>query len=389
MSDHSSESLDQPERLPPARRRRARRQLTQLQADEREVYLEELAKLVSPDLFFFLYALLAGALIGLGFRFDQIALLVAGALIAPTLGPVVGMALATISGSFQVFLRLLGAMAVAALIIALAAGLIGGLGVDPNEMGLLVLAYTNFDLVDFGVLLAGAILLAYFLATQERLSTLASTAVAYEIFVPLGAFAVGVILGRPDIWQDAGLLFLFHLTWAVVAGVIVLVLLGFRPLTGSGHSLIAAVILIAALTLLSVFSLGASVVASIPTPTPTPTSTGTPTLTPTSTSTATPSATATATPTSTDTPTATATATPTPPTAVIYRTGGQGAILRDQPAGDPIGYMAEGELVLLLGPAESAGGFVWLPVRTQDGLEGWVLDELLATITPSPTVTPE
>jgi hypothetical protein len=359
-----------------------------LQADEREVYLEGLAKLVSPDLFFFLYALLAGILIGLAFRYDQFALLVAGALIAPTLGPVVGMALATISGSFQVFLRLLGAMAVAALIVAIAGGLIGGIGVDPGEMGMLILAYTNFDLVDFALLLAGAAVLAYFLATQERLSVLASTAVAYELFAPLGAFAVGFAQGRPDIWGDAGLLFLFHLTWAVVVGVLVLVILGFRPLTGSGHSLIAAVILIAGITLLSLFSLGASVVASIPTPTPTPTPTATPTLTPTATSTATPSATSTWTATATNTPTSTPTATPTPPTAVIYRTGGQGAILRDQPAGDPIGYLAEGELVLLLGPSESADGFTWLPVRTDAGLEGWVLDDLLATITPSPTATP-
>jgi uncharacterized membrane protein len=388
MSEHRGEPLDPPERLPPARRRRARRQLTQLQADEREIYLEGLAKLVSPDLFFFLYAVLAGILIGLGFRFDQFALLVAGALIAPTLGPVAGMALATISGSFQVFLRLLGALAIAVLLVAIAAGLIGGLGVTPDQMGLLALAYTNFDLVDFALLLVGSALMAYFLATQERLSVLASTAVAYELFTPLGAFAVGIALGRPEIWTDAGLLFLFHLTWAIVVGIVVLVILGFRPLTGSGHSLIAAVTLIAGITLLSLFSLGASVVAAIPTPTPTPTATATPSLTPTATATVTPSATATWTPTPTDTATATSTATPTPPTAVVYRTGGQGAILRDQPAGDPIGYLAEGELVLLLGPSESAEGFVWLPVRTDDGLEGWVLDELLATITPSPTPTP-
>ncbi len=51
--------------------------LTQLRADEREAFLEELAHDVSPSIDLYLRALAAGVVIGLGFRVDQEALLVA------------------------------------------------------------------------------------------------------------------------------------------------------------------------------------------------------------------------------------------------------------------------------------------------------------------------
>ena len=77
MSTQSSEPFDPLDRHSAARRRRARRMLTQLRADEREAFLEGLAQLVTPDVSFFLRALAAGLLIGFGFRLDQRALLVA------------------------------------------------------------------------------------------------------------------------------------------------------------------------------------------------------------------------------------------------------------------------------------------------------------------------
>ena len=61
----------------------AGRMLTQMRADEREVYLEDLAHQVSPGIDMYLFAALAGLLIGVGFRFDQLALLIAAVLAAP------------------------------------------------------------------------------------------------------------------------------------------------------------------------------------------------------------------------------------------------------------------------------------------------------------------
>jgi hypothetical protein len=388
MNQHTSEPLNNPDRLTRARRRRAQRMLTQLKADDREAFLEELALQVSPTIDLFIYALLAGLLIGLGFRFDQRALLVAGALLTPRMAPVAGMALAAISGSPRFFLRMLSGLGLALILLLVAAGLSGGIGARPDASLILAAGHTKLNVIDFGLLLAGSVLMANGLVRSQRILTLPSAAVAYELALPLGAAGVGLVLGNPDLWQRTLLTFGMHLTWAVVAGMGVLAILGFRPLTGSGHSLVAAMSLMGIVALFSAAGLGASVLASLPTPTPTPTPTSTPTGTATATPTATasPTASATATPTRTSTPTWTST--PTPPLAIVVRTGGQGAILRDAPDGTDVGFLAEADAVQVIGGPETIGDKIWWQIRTQDGEEGWLLGVLLATLTPTPSVTP-
>ncbi|MCK4694022.1 MAG: hypothetical protein KAT23_10335, partial [Anaerolineales bacterium] len=147
MSQQITEPLNDHERFTRARRRRARRMLTQLRADEREVFLEGLAHQVSPTIGLFLYALLAGLLIGLGFRFDQRAILVAGALLAPRMAPVAGMALAAISGSPRFFLRMLAALTVAVALLTLAAGLSGGLYAASEPSLIMTAGHTKLNLI--------------------------------------------------------------------------------------------------------------------------------------------------------------------------------------------------------------------------------------------------
>ncbi|MFV1859524.1 MAG: DUF389 domain-containing protein [Anaerolineales bacterium] len=378
-----SEPIPEADRRDRARLRRASRRISQLQATEREAYLDRLANAVTPGPGFFLYALLSGALIGLGFRYDQRALLVAGALLAPRLGPVVGLSLAAVSGSLRFFLRMLVALALGILLVAVAAGLAFGLALAPDTSSLLPYEHIKLNLVDFGLLLTGAVIMAIVLARSERIAGVASVAVAYELFLPLGAAAVGFVLAEPELIEGASLTFVLHLTWAVAVGLFTLVLMGFRPLTGSGRSLAAAIVMMGLLGVVSALGFGTSVLAALPTPTPTPT------LTPTPTATATATATPTLTPTSTTTPTATSTATntptltPTPPSGIVLGTNFQGAILRDAPDGVPVDFVAESELLLVIGGPEQSSGQLWWLVRKEDGAEGWLLGDFLATVTPT------
>ena len=378
-----SEPIPEADRQDKARLRRASRRISQLQATEREAYLDRLANAVTPGPGFFLYALLCGALIGLGFRYDQRALLIAGALLAPRLGPIVGLSLAAVSGSLRFFLRMLVALALGILLVAIAAGLAFGLALEPETSSLLPYEHTKLNLVDFALLLTGAVVMAIVLARSERVAGVASVAVAYELFLPLGAAAAGFVLAEPELIEGAALTFVLHLTWAVAVGLFAMVLMGFRPLTGSGRSLAAAIVMMGLLGVISALGFGTSVLAALPTPTPTPT------LTPTATATATATATPTITPTNTSTPTATSTATdtptrtPTPPRAIVLGTNLQGAILRDAPDGLPVDFVAEREPLLVIGdPAQSAGQQWWL-VRKEDGAEGWLLGDFLATVTPT------
>ena len=66
---------DDPDILPPARRRRARRLLAPLDADVRADFLDELAHRASPSFDFFLFSLVSGAVLSIGLLKDIPALL--------------------------------------------------------------------------------------------------------------------------------------------------------------------------------------------------------------------------------------------------------------------------------------------------------------------------
>jgi hypothetical protein len=71
----------------------------------------------------------------------------------------------------------------------------------------------------------------------------------------------------------------------------------------------------------------------------------------------------------------------------VIRTGGQGAILRDAPAGSSIGFMAEAEEVRVIGGPVVSEGSSWWQVLTTEDEQGWVLGDLLATLTPTASIT--
>jgi uncharacterized membrane protein len=368
--------------------------LTQLRADERETFLEGLAKLVTPGFDFFLLALLSGIALGIGFRFDQRALLVGGALLAPRLTPLLGIALSAVSGSPRFFLRMLTSFAVASLILGVVAGLLGGIPFGDHPTYLLAQGHIKLNLIDFGIVMIAAVLITVRLSREERIAPLPSAAIAYELFLPLVAGLIGLVRGDPELWQGALLMFGLHLAWTIVVSASTLAVLGFRPLTGASYSLAAAVVLLGLVALLGATSLGASVLAALPTPTSTPTQTPTPTKTPTVTQTPTITSTPTVTPTATTTPTATATDTPTPQPAIVSQTGGTGAVVRltPDPAAAHVGFVNEGsDMLILAGPVliEEA---VWWQVRYTTPLgetrEGWLQGDYLATVTPGPSPTP-
>lgn len=388
MASDRIEPLDSPDERSAARMRRAGRMLTQLRADEWEEFLEDLAHQVTPSAAIYLRALLAGLTFGLGFRFDQLAFLIAGALAAPSMGLVAGISLAAIAGSPRFLLRQVVALVIAGLIVAVSAGLLGGWGLDPSQGPLLVWIPTRLNLVDLGLVLVSSVLLTLRLGRGQGINHLAGAALAYEVLLPLGAVGVGLIRGNRQLLTDALLIAGMHMAWAVVAGLVTLALLGFRPLVGSGRSLAAAIVMIGLAAVLSVAGLGASMVAAVPTPTPTasatPTATATMTRTPPPSATPSPTDTATA----TATPTASATATPTPPQALVLGTGGQGVIVRDAPDGIAILGLLEGARLSVIGDPVERAGETWLPVRTEDGQQGWVLLRFVATLTPEPSATP-
>lgn len=394
LNQYNSESFpDDPDLLPPARRRRARRLLAPLEADERADFLDEVAHRASPSFDFFLFSLLAGVVFGAGFLLDSNPLLLLGALIAPVMAPAIGVALGTVIGSLKFFMRSLVGLLIGSFLVFGTGLLVGyaalnwpGLQLDQVQFH----ARLSWD--NFLVLALGTIFTAMTMVRSSRAALLPSVALAYELYPPLAAAGIGFTSGIPFLWPDGVVVFTIHLAWAAFLGAITLAVLGFRPLTLFGYTLGGVVALAGVILLIGLGGFGAAFGAQIALPTSTPTPTSTITPTPTSTHTpippsGTPTPPPTPTPSRTPSPTPTQTPTPTPILAIIQVGTAEAAHVRSEPGfqATSIALLPNGAIVEVL-PEEPIfeGGANWVLVMIPDGQQGWIVETLLATPTPTP-----
>lgn len=383
-----------PDRLPPARRRRARRLLAPLNADERAAHLDNLAHRTSPTFDFFLFSLVAGALFGIGLLLDSPAVLVFGALVAPLMAPATGISLGTVIGSLRFFFRSLAGLLIGSLMAFLAgaaAGAVSGFTPLAWQYDLTqVHLHAQLSWPDFLVLVLGAGLTAAAMLNPKRNPALPSVALAYELYLPLVIAGFGLVSGEPHLWPDGLVIFAVHLAWSALIGAITLAVLGFRPLTLFGYTLGGVVTILGVIALIGISGTGAAIGGQIALPTPvTPSPTTTLTITPTPTRTATPvPPTATPTPTFTLTPTSTPTETitpsPTPMYALVAAEDDRGAVLRAEPGGTILQSYFNGTLMQVFPDTMELDGLIWVRVAAPDGLEGWMVQTLLATATPAP-----
>jgi len=412
---------DDPEHLPPARRRRARRLLTPLEADERTDFLDRLARRTSPSFDFFLFSMLAGAVIGIGILVDSPSLLVLGVLFAPLMAPIVGISLGTVTGSVRLFFRSLVGLVIGSLLVfgmGVLAGVVSRYWL-PGELSqaqfFAQLSWTNFL-----VLAVGAVFTVAFMVHPERHPNLPSVALAYGLYIPLtvAGFGLssgiqngiaghfqnyvansflsnllgGILTGIPHFWPDGLIIYAVYLAWVALFGAITLAILGFRPLTLFGYTFGAAVALLGLVLLVGISGAGAVLGEQIVFPTPVPTATTTvtlppptPTITPTP-ITPTPTFTPTMTSTPTPVPTHTLTPSPTPMYALINARIGNGAIIRAEPGfkGEYVGSYLNGILMIVLPETAEVDGETWAHVIGPDGTQGWILQSLLLVATPAP-----
>jgi uncharacterized membrane protein len=391
---------DDPERLPPARRRRAHRLLAPFETDERSVFLDSLARRTYPSMDFFLFSLLAGLVICVGLFTNAPSLLVLGALVAPFMGPGIGVSLGAVTGSVRFFGRSLAGFVVGSLLV-FGMGLLGGLAIQYwPPVGLSqALLHTQLAWPDFVVLVLGSVLTAIALVNSEHSPStmggarVASVALAYEFYVPLAAAGMGLSGGLAHLWPDGLLVFTIHLAWAFLILAVTLTVLGFRPLTLFGYTFGGAVALIGVILVVGIGTAGAAIGGNIALPTPLPTLTSTPvppTLTPVPTGTPPPptrTPLATLAPTETETATPPYTPTPTPMYAFIHVIKTDGAVVREKPgfSGKYLRSYFNGTLVIVLPDTVVADGEVWAHIIVAaDKTEGWIVQALLLVATPAP-----
>ena len=400
MNLPTSEPLpsDEEKNLPPARRRRKQRMILPIETGERAEYVDEIAQRLTPSAEFFLFSGLAGLVLATALLMDSPALYVLAALISPFLAPVVGLSLAVMLGSVRYFLRSLSAFAIGALLVfvlgalsgALASTLLGSTGSGAGLKLIQAVSHAHFSWPDFLLLTLGAGMTVYMSARSTTSKpSVASAALAYELFLPLGTAGFGLTSAVPHLWPDGLIVFSVYLAWTALIGVAMLLVVGLRPTNFFGYSLGSTILLFSVVAVIALSglttALGTQVAMPLSSPTPTPTVT----LTPTVTHTPVPP-TITLTPTHTLVPTETITITVSPvPTlalAVINAKEQGGANIHSKPEfkAPVVKILRNGWPVEVYPDAVNSEGVIWRKIRTSDGVEGWIWESLILTATPKP-----
>lgn len=394
---------DDPENLSPARRRRADRGLVPEDLVEIADEIENLAHQTIPSFDFFLFSLLAAAIITTSILVDSPALLVLGALTAPAMTPFLGIALGTATGSLKFFSQRLAGSLIAGGFVFLV-GVLGGYATFVFKTpGIQFLIYNaRLSWPHFVLLVGGTILSVITLKNQGQTPLLPSVAIAYELYIPLAIAGFGFGSGQPHLWPDGLVVFGIHLAVMAITGTIVFMLLGIKPLTFIGYSLGSLVAILSIVAVIGLSSAGAVVGGKIAMPTlvPTATFTGTPippSLTPTETPIPPPPTLTATVPTATSTPQPTATSTITPKPTPFYAVIAvseefAGAFIRSESSLESqiLTSLVNGTIIEILDPAPSYDeqGRNWLNIRflNEDGndQDGWIIENLLLIATPRP-----
>jgi hypothetical protein len=384
--------LDARSRLPRARRRRSQRMFVLPGAEERAALLDDLARRASPSLEFFLFALFCGAVLGAAYLLDSPALLLLGLLLAPLLTPWAGLVLSIMTGSWRFFFLTLGGLLVASLLVFLTGALAGGAGRLWMPLRLLHAGiHSHLWWPDLLVVALGAAALTISFVRSEQKPILPSIMLAYGLFLPLSAGAVGLGLGVQPLWPNGMLVFLAHLALAILVGGLTLAALRFKPVKAGGYLLPILLGLLCLAALVSLTGL-TNVIRdgilttrrSVPTATVLVVPSSVPSMTPALTQT--PTALPSSTPVPSDTPTLSPTPEPTPSYAIITADPQYGgAVVRTTPAtGTGIAILANGSVVQVLPETVSVNGVVWAHIRMEDTREGWVLQGVLTPTTRTP-----
>ncbi len=428
-----SETTPQPENEPPrefesarARRRRAhRRAYFPTDEGERAALFTHLAKRAFPSYELFIFALVAGAIMGLGYFLDTQSLLIFGVLVAPLLTPWIGMSLGIVAGTGRLFTQTFFALLISAALFV-AGGVVAGYATrifpQPRTFNE-AFHHSHIWPPDFFVLAVGAILITLSFVRSEQRPYLPSALVAYKFFLPLCAAGFGFGSGVEGLGLPGIQVFLVNFAWATLFCILTLFLLRFYPTSLAGFSFTGFVLIVLIAWLAT--STGAldwiqirtglttpkpapalQTTATLPlVPTITPTDTpepvtavtlvpgasagnGVPTLTPSRTPTTRPNITI---PPS-ETPTSTVTAEPTPIIALIRASEGGGAFIREKPGGIVLATLGNGSTVTIIpDDFQEVNNVVWVHVFAivnDVRVEGWMIQAVLITATPIPDWQP-
>lgn len=174
--------------------------------------------------------LLAGSTIiaTVGLLLNSPAVVIGAMIIAPLMGPLVGLSLASLTAEANL-LRSASLTLVAGTLVGVLIAYIVGLLVHSNPFTPEVLGRTSPTLLDLVVACCAGTLGAYCQTDDELSDTVAGVAIAVALVPPLGVVGIGLSVNIPAIWIGAAWLYATNLLGIAIAGVVVFLAMGYRP----------------------------------------------------------------------------------------------------------------------------------------------------------------
>lgn len=415
------------------RRRRTRRQMIPADSEGQSALISSLARRAYPSVELFIFSLLCGAIIGLGYLLDKQAILLLGLLLTPLMSPWVGFLLAIFTGNWRFLFETFMALLISAFLVFIG-GLLTGLGARLFMPITLTNVFNHAVLwpQELVVLVIGAVTLVASFVRSEAKPYLPSIIIAYFFFLPINAAGFGLGSGLPNVWLPGVGAFFVHLTLASLFGLITLFALRLHTSpAGMFFSGFTAVMFVVILFLLRPPSASANEAEISSTPTNAASALQSPTSIPAGLSTSTPppaepsvvlpndvdftetvavaltqvaqtnnapSTTPTPVPLTlaitlpaSQTPTVTLTLEPVPISGRISASEGGGANLRQTPNGKFLLTIDNGGIVEIYPDFRVVNGVTWIHVfytRSGTRVEGWVLESVVSYATPEPNFEP-
>jgi len=222
-----------------------------------------------PNVDFFVMIGLSAAIATLGLLLNSPAVIIGAMLVAPLMAAIFGLSLGLVRGDSRMLRRAASAtlrgmalaISVGLLLTLLLRTLIGPEASLPGE----ILSRTQPSLLDLGVALASGAAGAYALCRKDVSASLPGVAIAAALVPPLAVVGIGLARWDGRVAGGALLLFITNLVAITVAGGLVFLWLGFRPIPGQqerslvfrGGMLGTALLLIAVTILLATLTIQA------------------------------------------------------------------------------------------------------------------------------------
>ena len=202
--------------------------LPTLSVRERSEVYAQMAGDARADVDFYALISLSSAIALLGLLLDSSAVIIGAMLVAPLMSPILSLAQGIVQGNPHLIQRA-GASTFKGTVVAIGVSTALTLLLRVAQPTGEILARVRPNLLDLGVALAAGAAAAYAVSRKSVAAALPGVAISVALVPPLGVVGYGLGTSQFEIAGGALLLFLTNLGGIVLVGVVIFLMMGFRP----------------------------------------------------------------------------------------------------------------------------------------------------------------